>query len=142
MLTTGSTVGTTPAALDPVRQFLVSHDIRDIMATANEPRFNPPFRIIAVTTCGGQVAPVIVSPQRQRDDVIDHPRRRDATVVSAVSAQRLLGQYAGTQAPIRARMITQMGRSTEALGGLLSAEYRRLVGHHVFNAMWLDGPNR
>ena len=112
------------------------------MTTANEPRFNPAFRIIARRTRGGQVARVIVSAQRQRDDVIDHPRRRDATVVSAVSAQRLLGQYAGTQAPIRARMITQMGRSTEALGGLLSAKYRGYFGHHVFNAMRLDGPNR
>ncbi|MDG2514090.1 hypothetical protein P7B04_15440 [Sphingobium yanoikuyae] len=112
------------------------------MATANEPRFNPTFRIIATGARGGQVAPVIASSQRQRDDVIDHPRRGYPTVVSAVSTKRFLGENAGAQAPICAGMVTQMGRSTQALGGLLMAKYRGYFGHHVFNAMWLDGPNR
>lgn len=138
----GSTVETTPAALDPVRQFDVSHDIADVVTTADEPRLNLSLAVVARRTRGGQVAPVVVSTQRQRDDVIDHPRRRDPAVVSAVSTKRFMGENAGTQAPIRARMITQMGRSTEALGGLLSAKYRGYFGHHVFNAMRLDGPNR
>nr|WP_278394893.1 hypothetical protein [Sphingobium yanoikuyae] len=112
------------------------------MTTADEPRFNPAFRIIARRTRGGQVAPVIASTESQRDDVIDHPRRRDATVVSAVSTQRLQGENAGAQASIGVGMVAQMGRSTEALGGLLMTEYRGFGGHHVFNAMWLDGPNR